>query len=87
MTLDEKIRTTPHPVFGNYNVRFFSKSTPGSMVVLTEDQKQKLWPSPSWADNREVKMIRAQLEQSLNGNFLLPGEYAARMSSGNYIYK
>lgn len=57
------------------------------MVVSTEEQKQKLYPSPSWADCREVRMIRSQLEQALKCNFLMPGEYDARMLGGNYNYK
>jgi hypothetical protein len=48
-------------------------------VELNENEKRQLYPSPSWADNRRVKMPRSQLQQALKGNFMLPGEEALRL--------
>ena len=77
--LRQKILTQPHPWFGTANLRFYHKTAAASMVVLTESEKQVLFPSPSWADNRQVKMVKSQLQQALKGNFMLPGEEQTRL--------
>lgn len=79
--LTAKILKGPHPWYGTANPRFYNrkKSKPAEMLVLTDEQKHQLWPSPSWADNREVKMPRSQLQQALSGNFMQPGEEALRV--------
>ena len=72
--LRQKILTQPHPWFGTSSLRLYHKSAAASMVELTEGEKQMLFPSPSWADNRRVKMVKSQLQQALTGNLMLPGE-------------
>ena len=77
--LRQKILTQPHPWFGTGNLRFYFKTAASDMVVLTEGEKQVLYPSPSWADNRMVKMPKSQLQQMLKGNFMQPGEERVRL--------
>lgn len=79
--LTAKILKGPHPWYGTANPRFFSrkKSKPAEILILTDEQKKQLWPFPSWAENREVRMNRSQLQQALNGNFMQPGEEALRI--------
>lgn len=72
----------PHPWWGRRNPileRGYFKTSAADMVELSESEKQQLYPSPSWADNRRVKMHRAELAQRLAGNFMLPGEWQTRV--------
>jgi hypothetical protein len=76
----EKIKTQPHPWFGTINLYSCRKTKLAEFVILSDNEKSKLYPSPSWADNRVVKMCRAQLQQALLGNFMLPGEEELRLT-------
>lgn len=76
-----KIQNKPHPWYGVLDHWTYSKSKSAqTLVTLSDEEKTILYPSPSWADNRVVKMARAQLQQALAGNVMLPGEEELRIT-------
>lgn len=77
--LDKLARGEPHPWYGTANPRRYHKTAAAELTVLTAADKSVVYPSPSWADSRVVKMPKSQLQQMLRHNIMLPGEEAARI--------